>query len=65
MVVVNRRGILMLRKFLCLIGLHKYDSSSNNLYHLRDEGTKSICRVDCKCIYCGKINTSIVAFPKL
>lgn len=55
----------MLRKFLCLIGLHKYNSSSHSLYHLRDEGTKSIYRIDCKCIYCGKVRTSIVALPKL
>jgi len=52
----------MLRKFLCLIGIHKYESE---LYHLRDEENKSICRIDCKCIYCGKVNSSIMMFPKL
>ena len=54
--------ILMLRKFLCLIGIHKYESE---LYHLRDEGNKSICRVESKCIYCGKVSSSIMKFPKL
>ncbi len=54
-------------KFLCKIGLHKYNKQSdrNNMYFLRDEGNKSVCKVVYKCIYCGNEESHIVKFPKL
>lgn len=52
-----------LTKLLCKIGIHKYETKP--IEFVRNEGNRSLCRIDKTCTRCGKTVGELMWFPLL
>ena len=53
------------KSILCAFGVHKFNKNDSKFVHIDDRDNKSFCRIDKKCVRCGKEISNYFYLPLL